>query len=87
MIAYWFAINIDNLEMAQAIYKLDPIIEKVMRSLREQGEPELEDKRRRMREAERKKQAKIKIEVQENDSDNPSPEKSDTLKLPDINKK
>ena len=41
MIAFWFAIHIESEEMAQIIYKFDPIIEKVMRGLRELGEPEL----------------------------------------------
>tara|TARA_B110000285_G_scaffold220120_1_gene271532 strand:- start:1531 stop:1662 length:132 start_codon:yes stop_codon:yes gene_type:complete len=41
MIAFWFAIHIESEEMAQIIYKFDPIIEKVMKGLRELGEPDL----------------------------------------------
>ena len=85
MVSFWLAIHIENVEMAQVIYTLDPIIEKVLKSMREQGEQELELKHKRDRDKERKnKQNRVQ---HQNDSDEGSPEKSDTLKLPDINKK
>lgn len=33
--AFWFAIHTDSLEQAQLIYTLDPIIEKIMKNIRE----------------------------------------------------
>ena len=41
MMAFWFAIHNDSLEQAQIIYTLDPIIEKIMKSIREKGEKDL----------------------------------------------
>jgi hypothetical protein len=84
MISFWFAIHIESLDMAQVIYTLDPIIEKVMRRLREQGEGDIEEKRKREKDRNKKNVAKI---AKEEDSEGSPKELGDTLKLPDINKK
>ena len=53
MMAFWYAIHTENLEQAQIIYSLDPIIEKIMKSIREKGEKDLQIKK--YREEEKKK--------------------------------
>ena len=56
--AFWYAIHTENLEQAQIIYTLDPIIEKIMKSIREKGEKDLQIKRYREEEKKKKQRKK-----------------------------
>lgn len=45
MLSLWFAIHLDRLEIARAIYGLDEINEKILKTLREKGQSILLERR------------------------------------------
>ena len=53
LIAFWLSIHLSRLQIAQMIHDLDPILEKILSTLRRKGRDLLEEERQ-------KKQAKIK---------------------------
>ena len=46
MLCFWFAIHCEAVEEAQLVYKIDPIIESIMKNLRVAGEEIIALKRR-----------------------------------------
>ena len=57
MLCFWFSIHKEALQEAQFLYDLDPIIAKIMKTLRERGEIDIIQKVKREEEERRKKKA------------------------------
>lgn len=46
MICLWLAIELERLEEARLIFTMDPIIDKILASIREKGAAELKEQRK-----------------------------------------
>ena len=81
MLCFWFAIHIEAVEVAQFIYKIDPVIFNIMTNLRKFGEEAIDQKRyddqRRARREKLKRAQIVRDESIASDEDEEGSQKED----------
>ena len=75
MLAFWFALHAEKLEMCQMIFEIDPIIDKILNVIRVTGTEELIIKKGR--ELEKKKRDKNRKSVKESGDQDSSDEEEE----------